>query len=316
MAAPRPATTPECSPDPAHLNYEEVRDYWARASPSVLGPYMMDGFGMPIAAGRFRFRGERRLVDRLTRDVPRDATVLDLGSGVGFWAEHFACRFGKVVAVEASPVLYEALERRCSRFSNVETHCADVSTFVPPRGIDLVFTGGLLMYLNEKEVKALFATLIDCLHPDAVVLCRESTVPRGTRLRNDDYHAVYRSVDTYLKLFEDCGLSEVRTTPNIPYIFAQMACEAMSKWKEAVPRGMRCLPVVGRLLYWTLRLGYPWNARFVPWACGRVAVSFPALTNNFFLLRALPPVDLGSRSALEERRHPSRRVLPRTLTAE
>ena len=46
------------------------------------------------------------------------------------------------------------------------------------------------MYLNEQDVKALFKTLTGCLHPDALVLCRESTVRRGTRLRNDDYHAV------------------------------------------------------------------------------------------------------------------------------
>ncbi len=171
------------------------------------------------------------------------------------------------------------------------------------------------MYLNERDVKALFTTLTDCLHPDAVVLCRESTVPRGTRLRNDDYHAVYRSVDTYLKLFEDCGLSEVRTMPNTPYIFAQMVCETMSKWKAVVPGGMRCLPVVGRLLYWALRLGYPWNARFVSWACGRVGVRFPRLTNNFFLLRALPSVDPASRLIPVECKHPSPEVLPRTLTA-
>ncbi|MCH8840429.1 MAG: hypothetical protein IH831_07075 [Planctomycetes bacterium] len=36
------------------LDYETVSRYWSTAAPSILGPYMMDGFGFPAGAGRFR----------------------------------------------------------------------------------------------------------------------------------------------------------------------------------------------------------------------------------------------------------------------
>lgn len=284
----------------ARLDYAAVRSYWSRARPSVLGPYMMDGFGIPMNAGRFRFRGERRVVDRLTAGVRSNASVLDLGSGVGFWTEHFARRFGRVVSVEASPVLYEALQQRCSRLSNVETCRTDVLSFVPPEGIDLVFLGGLLMYLNEADVGALITNLLAYMAPGAVIVCRESTVAYGTQLRQDDYHVVYRSPETYLRLFRDCGLSEITTRPNIPYIFAQMVCEVMKKWKALVPGKVQCLPVVGHLLYWASRLGYPWNAMFVPWAFGRMGVRFPALTNHFFLLQAAPRARAPGSDRIEE----------------
>ena len=42
---------------PLQLDYSKVRGYWGRAKPSMLGPYMMEGFGFPAGAGRFRFRG-------------------------------------------------------------------------------------------------------------------------------------------------------------------------------------------------------------------------------------------------------------------
>ena len=86
----------------AELNYEAVNRYWHNARPSILGPYMMDGFGFPAAAGRFRFRAETRIIQRLIPGQNQNGTVLDLGSGIGHWAVHFSQRFAKVVAVEGS----------------------------------------------------------------------------------------------------------------------------------------------------------------------------------------------------------------------
>ena len=136
------------------------------------------------------------------------------------------------------------------------------------------------------------------MRPGAMLLCRESTVADAIQTRRGDYQVVYRPPDTYSRLFKSCGLSAVATTPNIPYIFAQMVCEMVKRWKAVLPRKVQCLPVVGRMLYWTLRLGYPWNARFIPWVFSRLGKRFPALTNHFFLMR-VPPSSLT---------HPRRRL--------
>ena len=71
---------------------------------------MMDDFGFPMGAGDFRFRTEARIVRRLLRDEKHNGTVLGLGSGVGYWTEEFARRFSRVVAIEGSQTLYQALE--------------------------------------------------------------------------------------------------------------------------------------------------------------------------------------------------------------
>ncbi len=51
---------------------------------------MMDGFGFPVSAGDFRFRGEVRIVWRLLCGIEHNSPTLDLGSGFGFWAKEFA----------------------------------------------------------------------------------------------------------------------------------------------------------------------------------------------------------------------------------
>jgi trans-aconitate methyltransferase len=263
------------------LDYETVSRYWSTADSSILGPYMMDGFGFPAAAGRFRFRAECRIVNRLIHEVNPDGCVLDLGSGIGFWAEYFTQRFSRVVAVEASEPLYEALEQRCAPYLNVKTIHGDVMLFRPEDQYDVVFLGGMLMYLNEEDVISLLGKLIPSLQPGGIILCRETTVRQDTTTRQGDYQAVYRSVADYERIFAECELSVLNVKMNTPYVLMQMGCEFVKKWKSLMPARLQCLPFVGRLVYWGLRLGYPWIT-CVPTALG---LAYPELTNHFFVLQ-------------------------------
>ena len=263
------------------LDYEAVSRYWSTAASSILGPYMMDGFGFPADAGRFRFRAECRIANRLIHGANRDGCVLDLGSGIGFWTEHFSQRFSRVVAVEASQSLYEELEQRCAPYPNVKTIHGDVMAFRPEDQYDVVFLGGLLMYLNEEDVISLLRKLVPSLQPGGIILCRETTVRQGTTTRQGNYQAVYRNVADYERVFAECELSVLNVKMNTAYVLIQMGCEFVRKWKVLVPAPIQCLPVVGRLVYGGLRLGYPWITH-VPAGLG---VPYPELTNHFFVLQ-------------------------------
>jgi len=266
----------------AELDYAGVNQYWSKARPSILGPYMMDGFGFPAGAGRFRFHGELRIVSRLIRELDRDGAALDLGCGVGYWAEYFAGHFAKVVAVEASLPLYEATRQRCTPYPHVAAIQGDVLAFEPEDCYALVFLGGMLMYLNESDVISLLQKLVPFLDSGGIILCRETTVRSGTVTRQGEYQAVYRCVSTYREVFRQCGLSVAHVETNVPYVLMQMGCEFIKKWKAVVPRRVQLIGVVGRLTYWALRLGTPWITR-VPAVLGR---AFPELTNHFFVLQA------------------------------
>jgi len=271
------------------LDYSKVRAYWKRARPSILGPYMMDGFGFPRSAGHFRLRGELEAIAKSVGDLSSSISVLDLGSGVGFWTEYFAQRFDRVVSVEASPTLYESLRQRCSSYPNVTAVHGDALSLEPPGKFGLFFLGGLLMYLNDKDVRTLLGNLASYLEPGGLVLCRESTVRHGTKTLRGDYQVVYRSVETYESVFADAGFDVLSIEANTAYIYPQMACELVKKWKARVPERFWCLPVVGRIAYWGLRLGYPWNAELIPRMLDRMGYKFPVLTNHFFVLRPNSP---------------------------
>ena len=241
---------------------------------------MMDGFGFPLSAGDFRFRAESRIVRRLTRNLGPNGVALDLGSGIGHWAEQFAHDFSRVVAVEGSRRLYEALQARCAGYANVRPVLGNVLSFELDGEYDLIFLGGLLMYLDESDVIPLLRRLAPCLGPGGIILCRDSTVRGETVTREGDYPVVYRSVSVYTDLFKRCGLMVQHVERNEPYVLLQMACELIKKWKGFVPARFQALRIVGSLVYGGMRLGNPWIMRLP----GALGISFPMLENHFFVL--------------------------------
>ncbi len=207
--------------------------------------------------------------------------MLDLGSGVGFWAEYFAQHFRKVIAIEASDPLYEAMVTRCSQYANATLLNDDVLGFEPEDRYSMIFLGGMLMYLNEGDVIALLERVTPFLEPGSIVLCRESTVRSGTLTRRGDYQVVYRSVQSYSSLFSKCDLSVDHVELNTPYFLMQMGCEFIKKWKATVPGPLAAIALVGGLTYGALRMGGTWLSRLLD-ASG---MDFPELTNHFFVLR-------------------------------
>ncbi len=269
------------TPGAADLDYAGVARYWRSARTSILGPYMMDGFGFPSGAGQFRFRAEKKIVSRLMRRCRGEGTALDLGSGIGHWTEFFSHQFAQVVTVEASQQLFDTLEERCSSLPNVTPLHQNALSFQPCQRYEIVFTGGLLMYLNDIDVVGLLRKLRPCLGPSSLVICRESTVRGGIVTRNGEYQVIYRAVPIYERMFRESGFEVVSVEPNVPYILMQMGCELIKRWKALAPRQWQFIPVLGRLAYLALRLGNPWIAR-MPAILG---FSFPELTNHFFVLR-------------------------------
>ena len=241
---------------------------------------MMEGFGFPASAGQFRFQAERQIVERLIEGT-NSHCMLDLGCGIGCWAEYFAHHFSKVIAVEASKSLFNVMAQQCASLTNVTPIHGDVLSFEPEEPYSMVFLGGMLMYLNESDVIALLRKLIPFIEAGGVILCRETTVRQETVIRDGTYQVVYRSVQTYTEIFEQCGIASVKVEANMPYILMQMGCESIKKWKEIIPAPLQAIPVAGWLTYWGLRLCNPWITS-VPALFGR---TFPELTNHFFLLR-------------------------------
>lgn len=149
-------------------------------------------------------------------DAKDHTRVLDLGCGIGRWAEFVLPNCGCYCGVDFSEEMIRAAEQTCnSQGGSFQLHCMSVvdaaaqdaafygSTF------DLVIISGVLMYLNDPDVERIFRCLPSLLAERCTIYSAE---PIGLERRltlNDfpsqtfhtEYSAIYRTHEEYDAFF-------------------------------------------------------------------------------------------------------------------
>ncbi len=147
--------------------------------------------------------------------VERTHKVLDIGCGVGRWAETVASVCGTYVGADFSGEMVRAARKHFSNAQNVtfvQSSFQDIFSerVVADQKFDTVIIAGVSMYINDRELTECFAQLRKILNKDAIVYMEESV---GVRERltldgiwsenlDDNYHAIYRTKEEYMQLLQ------------------------------------------------------------------------------------------------------------------
>lgn len=270
------------------IDYEVVRRYFNDAADgeSVAASYMAHGQDLPPDAVRYRFRAERRTIADWLDEVPESATVLDAGCGAGAWTTVFADRYARVFGIDGSSSMVEAARRHTRNAQNVEITECDVRVDLPDREFQLVFLGGLCMYLNDVDVVTLLSHLKDRVGGSGMIILRESTVLGNRRVATGHYQAAYRTVEDYEELFARVGFSQVETRRNYGYTSMEIAIELIGARRRWLPFLPQQTTLLGAMTWWCLRLTSPVSFWAVPRVLKRLNVGWPSLQNHFFRLEA------------------------------
>ena len=240
---------------------------------------------LPSDSIRYRLSQELRTIGPWLDAVSEQGRVLDVGCGAGAWVEIFAKRYGSVIGVERSLAMVEAANERVEYLSNAEVFQGDGRKDLPSGPFDLVFLGGLCMYLEDADVVSLLGLLRSRLSEHGTIILRESTVRKGILLAKGEYQAVYRSVDLYQKLFEEAGIACTAVRQNPGYTSMTIAEEAVDfrrRWLPLLPKDSVFL---NQLTWWVLRAGAPVCFWALPRVFSGLNVSWPRLQNHFFRLQ-------------------------------
>ena len=117
---------------------------------------MAHGHNLPSRALGYRLRKELATIGEWLDMVDDSGSVLDLGCGAGAWVEIFAQRYQAVIGVERSPLMAEAARNRVAHMPNAQILQGDTRKDLPEGPFNLIFLGGLCMYLNDTDVVELF----------------------------------------------------------------------------------------------------------------------------------------------------------------
>jgi len=240
---------------------------------------------LPASAARYRLSKEILTIRDWLDSVCDSGRVLDVGCGAGAWAEIFARRYKAVIGIERSSMMVKAARRRVANLPNVEIFEGDGRDDLPEGPFEMIFLGGLCMYLGDADVVALLHSLKHHLSEGGSIILRESTVRQGISIARGEYQAVYRSVRMYHQLFKDARLFSVEVRRNYGYtsmVTAEELVDMRRKWLPFLPKDS---PALGFLMWWALRGTMPISFWALPRLFSLLNIPWPRLQNHFFRLR-------------------------------
>ncbi len=270
------------------IDYTVVRRYFqaAGSNAAATASYMAHEQNLPENSVRYRLRKEIETIADWLEVVPRAGRVLDVGCGAGTWTKIFADRYDSVVGIEQSPSMVAAARTLLARFPNATIVEGDVRKDLPAGPFDLIFLGGLCMYLNDLDVVAILRSLKGRLAPGASIVLRETTVPHGTLTPRGDYQAVYRSLSLYQDLFREAGFSTSQFRRNYAYTSMEVAVELVETRRKRLRFLPTQSPLLGALTWYSLRTIAPLSFWLLPRVLSRLQIDWPSLQNHFFRLRS------------------------------
>lgn len=239
---------------------------------------------LPASAAKYRLTKELETTSDWLNEVQNSGRVLDVGCGAGTWTEIFAERYKTVIGIEQSRLMYKAAKERLAHLPNVEVLEGDGRHDLPEGSFDMIFLGGLCMYLNDEDVITLLQSLKDRLNEGGVIILRESTVHQGEFISKGEYQAVYRNVSLYHQLFNEAGSFPIQTRRNFGYTNLVTAEELVNQRRKWLPFLSKSSAILGSLTWWVLRGTAPISFWALPRLLSKLGVQWPRLQNHFFRL--------------------------------
>lgn len=269
------------------IDDEVVESYFSGAGGTTAATMSMmaHGHNLPLNAVAHRLAKELTTINEWLKTVAVSGRVLDVGCGAGAWVEIFASRYDIVVGIERSQLMVEAAKNRVAHMTNAQILSGDGRKDLPEGPFELIFVGGLFMYLNDSDAVALLHSLKERLSTGGSIILRESTVRTGILLAKGEYQAIYRSVDSYNHLFHEAEIPCLGVRQNPGYnrmVIAEGLVDFRRKWLAFLPKDS---PLLGYLTWWALRCITPISFWALPKVLSRLNVPWPRLQNHFFLLR-------------------------------
>lgn len=181
---------------------------------------------LPLVFNRYLYANARRaILSGLTRaNVPiRGRTVLDVGSGTGFWVDLWREQGARVVA--GSDLVPEAVDRLHERFPGSEFSVADV-TEAPPfpdRRFDVVTIVSVLHHIvDEGRFRNALVNLAAQLEDDGRLVVLDPLVVRGRwmPLSAESAHNIARTRAQWDEAAAAAGLRIAEVLPTASFVFS------------------------------------------------------------------------------------------------
>jgi len=200
------------------LDYKKIKDFWdSRANNYNENNYSATNLENEKKLQELKIICEKEKISSYIKSISFK-NVLDFGTGLGYWSRFFSNYCERILAVDFSEkMIDQAREITLKKNSNnnIEYVVGNVLDFSTNEKFDLIFISGVMIYINDKDIKKIQNNLTRLSKKGTYLLLRDGTgfpdsyqiIDKYSKELSSYYSAIYRTKNDYKKLFENIGFS-------------------------------------------------------------------------------------------------------------
>lgn len=199
-------------------DYEKTLNFWEQNSikGNVYGSFLISDDNL----GNYRLKWEQRYLDKIIKHFflsKNNLKILDVGCGTGNFVDFFS-GYGSVIGFDFSKNSIDYCRSRFKNIKGVSFSVGNILDFDIKEKFDLIFVGGVLMYIEDKDINKAIENLANLLSKDGIIIFREATMSRRTITTYEGKEYVMpcfrRELHEYEKKFQLHNLNVKKIIPN------------------------------------------------------------------------------------------------------
>jgi ubiquinone/menaquinone biosynthesis C-methylase UbiE len=194
------------------ISSRRVRENWesiARDFPEDMVSGSTDVNAPKGRRQQFEFRHRVELSTFLAHvPISTNSNVLELGCGSGRWLVSLAPMVRTITGVDFCSGSLDVAKKRLENRSlkNVKLLNESVVTVDPGEKFDIIYTSGVLQYLNDEEFRHCLENISRMLLPGGILVSRDSLILFVDRyIKTGTYQCIYRNQNEFVSQVESCG---------------------------------------------------------------------------------------------------------------
>jgi len=194
----------------------DPQDYWEERLRGNFGPGGVGYVGMDEGYNIWLYRVRRRVFFRIVSSLDidlRQANVIDIGSGTGFYIERWKeAGVEKIVGTDLTQVSIRNLQRKFPRDQFFQVDIGDEKVILPGQGqYDVVSAFDILFHIvDDARYQKAIQNIYGLLRPGGWFIFSDNFLHYGTERAR---HQVSRSLEDITAILREIGFRIIRRTP-------------------------------------------------------------------------------------------------------
>ena len=205
--------------DKINIDNNSTKEFWQKRANNINNlQTVLLGSDNTGSEQNIRNENEKRIVEKIVEKI-QNPGILDIGCGIGRWAENLQNKFEYYVGVDFSEGFINYASKKFTNFSNVKFYNNSILNLdkdILTSRFNLIICTGVLMYINDENISNIFKAFRQ-VSPEYLYIQESISLMEGRLTLNKfeskdlktDYSAIYRTkLKTDLLLDNKSGARE------------------------------------------------------------------------------------------------------------